>query len=419
MPLRSTLHDAIKVQHYLGQLSAERAEWLAAHKNHPLLFWAGVEQGFNRTVKDEAGQVEHLIRDAGGFINTYALKHFADTYPMRDLACFACNWMGEAPELVNESLVHELLNLKRRLADDQSVAVDTSVLSSALEDTLENISKDLTNRIQAAQPAGEDDISTLSFTSTADPQGGLIVGTDFMVGVDLDIDDDLLNGDTWAGVKLALGLINRHLHPLETPNEIETFDAMMLDEAEDDLVAIATYLCDNDLEPTEQNVEDALIETDSWCIDCYQTWEHMVDQKAFHEETEERWRPVELTTPEALASVIERLTEPTSEAEKQLHDWLREVHRSVCRVMETHTATGSDHLVNGIAAIYQPVFLTKETTVLESLEMTHESLMSGEPEEWTPIPWNTHPRRLRELADRLGLGAALLRKLTTISTAPS
>lgn len=419
MPLRSTLHDAIKVQHRLGFLSAERAEWLAAHKDHPLLLWAGVEQGFSQSVCDENGQVERLIQDADGHVNTFALAHFADTYKMRDLVRFACDWMAEAPELVNESLVHELVKLKRRLADNQLVAVDTGALKTALVDTLNNISKDLTDRIQAAQPAGEDDLSALSFAVTEEPEGGLLVGSDFLVGVDLDITDYELDAETWVGVKLALSLIANHLHPLETPDEIQSYDELVLDEAKDEMDAIATYLRENDLEPSEENVEAAIMDEGGMFVDCFEAWEDLAYRQTCMEEVEARWNPVEMSTPEALAALIERLPKPTNKAERQLREWLREVHSTVSRVIETHMATGSDGLVDPIAAMYQPVFLSEEATVMESLQMTHEHIMCGEPEEWTPIPWNTHPRRLRQLADRMGMGAALLRKLTTISTTPN
>lgn len=407
-PTRTTLFNAIRIQHLVGQLTAERAQWLAEHKNAPLLMWPAVEQSF-------------ACADPKSHLNQAQVAAFAQTMPVKAMTRFALNWQTHAPELVEPNLIELLVNLKRHLSGDTNTEVNLPALESALKATTNNVAEHLNRLI--AQPTERhqpNESSAFSFIPTYDTEGNLICLPTEMMGIDLGLSPRELDNDTWSAIKLALDLIGKHLQPLETSLGINEYrDSYEMDEALDEMQAIGQYLKDTELDSTNpEHVEEAIAQTENFIIDCYDTWLHFADLIEDSEQVIECWTQPHEVTLDTLNRVIESLPQAQNGQTTLAQAWLKLAQTTLAEVTANHQCADYVTLLPELqyldAQVSQPVFLATENGIQYFLQQLFEHRMSGEEAEGETLGWATDPRALVEQARRFGLGIHLLTELAQI-----
>lgn len=413
-PSRATLFNAIAAQAETGNLSADQAQWLAEHKGAPIALWSGVQQ-----------ITAHLVADPSSHIAIEQTKAYSNLYPIRDIAGFITQWKSAAPNLIKPELIDHLVAIKHTLEDREGITVNYSGYQDALNASLENIANHLKEIManpfnKSDENAG--DVSAFGIAVTNSPESALAFGSDHIMGLNLDLTIQELPIALQCALINAVRLIDCHLHPVATPDElIEILAAFELDDAEYDLSMIEATRAEQGFEDSPEGTEQAIEVCNDQLsmIDCHETYEHYNSIQADAAEINDTWSQLKAADLDALGRFVSEPKDP-SDKYTGLTDWLADVYKTIRRTQISHDQASlhPESEGNPLSALNQPLWMKDEPYIESLVQDHHEMTMGGGDDDEDialPISWTTTPKTTIEQAQRFGLGAHLFKKLINMT----
>lgn len=415
-PTRRTLTDSIKLFTASGQLNVQQVQWMVQNRAYPNRLWSALE-----------GIAPNLATDPANHITAGLNKTLTDLYPIREMSRFVTRWAKHFPDCIDPSLVTALVGAKRLCEQPantgMAMSFDASVIESGMRKTLSQIVATLNERMKVTpHPEGKKRVDTpLRFADHLTLEGPIIIGADHMEGIDLPTGPDIdCSEPVWEAVKLALKTIQKHLLPMMlSPDVIETM-MMMLEEADDDVIAIQNYLDAkgkeyDDLDAAEEAIDD--LRSDLYYIEDAHHYREASESRSDRAATEDRWQTGTTDYLGALKSLLDSEVEPSSDREDALIDWCQKVlttAQSACKgndepwwaIIEAETDHGTSPT---ILDQYTPVWLEYEHTIYETLNDQHVYMMqSGEDCEPLTLGWHCDPAVIIQWCDNIRAGMELL-----------
>lgn len=417
-PTRKTLSDTIRLLAATGNVTADQGRWLTDNKGYPNRLWSATG---------------YLSGQAANDPNAAILKSLCSSLPelapIKDIARFVTAWARELPGVIDPQLVYEIRNLARQQRDPETFHdVNWEAFNQTLAQTVSNITTELNRRMEpnpSLTMNGQSIDLTLTFGYDVQPTGALAIGADHSMGIEIGFDPLSLNPDYWNGLKAAIVLIQKHLFPIETTVDLVEMSGMMIEEAEEDLATISSYLVHHDLENTEGNVEAAIeqahiLQVYMCVVEDYSAYEHFSSEVAMREETLDNWKSKEPASIAGLAAITAALPKTGNAQESRLAVWLNEVVGALAGKdddtpwWESLNHSIADDCCGNLHSLDEltPVYCEDDQVAGKAARDRHDCFMEGGEEEGpVRFVWNTNPKELLDFADTLNVGYTLLRKL--------
>lgn len=412
-PARKTLTDSIRLLASAGSLNAEQARWLADNRTHPNRLWSAIGTLSAKAVTDPNREVIRSLTD-----------NLLDRLPMRDIARFVTGWARALPETAD---VHLIAELHRALVDDKTDRdVDWGSLTTGLTNACGSIVEALNARLEPDLTLHGEPLSLApTFYRYVSVDSPLCMDVDMMHGVMMSFDPLEMQDDYWKAMVMGLRLVQANLFPCDLPEDILDRNAMMYEESDEDLDAVAAYLLDNDLDDSPENIEAALESIEPLYVDCFETWEELSNQRNACEEIKSNWRfPIETSIP-TFCKLIDDLNECDDQLHKRALNWLTNAASTLSRY--AGEADWSEQMMPMLSQEnmgtpeclreYSPVYCESDMAVEAHLEDRHQYFMQGGGEEDSRISfsWTANPADLLALIDKMNAGYRLIAGVVFIS----
>ncbi|ABM21162.1 hypothetical protein Maqu_4311 (plasmid) [Marinobacter nauticus VT8] len=411
-PTRKTLADTIRLLALSGNVSADQARWLADNKSHPNRLWSAIGYLSTYAANDDSNQIIRGIH-----------SRLTEIAPLRQIGRFVTAWAKQLPEVIDPRLINELHKLMQiNQNPDQDIRADWAAFNHALAGTLKAIAAELNERMNPKLlHHGEPLELTLCFAGETNIGGGLLMGADHTMGLELGVDVMTTSTAYWKAMTLGLTLIQKHLFPLYTPTNLADMGGMMIDEVEDDLNGIAAYLTAHNLDDSEANVEEAISASNCFIIECYEAWEHYVAEVTMHQEIVGNWKLEAEATVDLLTKTMASLPAPKTEHDKRLSTWLNDVASALepfqgkenwC-VERAHLVSDSSEATLPVLDELTPVYCEDDRLCAQYAEQMHEMYMQGD-DGAVMLSWDADPKTILEWVNDLNKGHQLLAELFLI-----
>jgi len=411
MPTKPELLNAIHVANLSGQLTPDRARWLADNRSAPIMLWTAIEHGMAYT--DDASALRITGVDA-----------YLQTLTLPELTRFIVDWANTTPHAIDSELLELLVAAKRHITGEaQSCELNASELEQSLRKTMDNISRHLNKTV--AQPDQYREPTTLSayeFVAGIEPSGAVLPTGQDMMGLELDSEfSSELPTATWKTMITAIELIGFHLHPITTPDSLMEFMYGELDEAEGELDEIHDYIKHHNLNvQCNTDIEQAIAAGSSCGHDfgyvCdYENYLYYGDRLASQEANKDTWTTSVNATLDNLKELIAALPIAIqSSNNEKAQEWLNTVRDTLIAVIETPAV---DQIAQQQLAEYcidatvQPIYIDNDLEAADHLQSIYEGMMNGDECEENMIGWHFSASTVIEMARRMGLGIRLLHDL--------
>lgn len=411
-PTRQTLTDTIRLLAMSGNVTTDQARWLADNKSYPNRLWSAIGYLSTGAANDDDSQILRGLQ-----------SRITELAPLREVSGFVTAWAKHLPNLIEPRLIQELHTLMRLQRNPElAISADWEAFNHALESTVVSIAGELNKRMTAKMTFQEQPLElALCFASNVRTEGALVFGADFSIGLELAVSISTTTTPYWDAVVTALTMIQRHLFPISTARDLMELCGMMAEEADEDLQDIEGYLKAHDLEPTPDNVEEAIGETAGFIVDCYDAYEHFHEDRAMRQQVEEVWKLTHTLTAANFIEMVAKLPAPITEDDKSLAEWLKntaaemEAFRdrdSWYHELEPLMADGNDGCLQMLDE-RTPVYCEDDELAVRYANDLHESFMQGDDSPLT-LTWGADPQTILDWTDNLRTGHRLLGELIKI-----
>lgn len=412
-PNRKTLSDTFAILAATGHLNAKQAQWLADNKANPNHLWLAASALTPKAAEDHQGIIE-----------SSALPSIIQSLPLRAVVRFVTRWQQHLPHCVPDTLVALLHNLCCRT--ETATFKQWERASELIQTLIENIAQALNKRLAHIEDENAPELPlAIGFIEHLAHDFTLMIGGDCMEGIGLNLNRDDLNDQYWEATKSALNLIQKHLMPMDLPDDILLMQEPMLEEADDDLESIQKYLEANNLSDADEHIEEAIqaLQQELYVTQDKDDWHRLTEAQQEHLRIRDYWHiDFATNTPTHLGQLINALPDAENETEAALEGWLKAAHQTLT---EHATAKTWYEELDDIAPYsefhatvlnqYTPVFLDSEPTILNLLEDHHQYMMmgGGDEEGTLSLSWDTSPEILLNWCDKVNAGRTLITRLFT------